>query len=235
MADERLLDNVAWHALTGPQAHFAAGAGNARRYAKGFSPIVGFADAARPDFAALAPYCEDGEHFYCEGGQGVTPGGWQVDAETTMFKMVWDGATPQADPVPESVPLTREHAARALELATLTRPGPFAIRTIELGDYFGCFEGERLIAMAGERMRAGAFREISGVCTQPDRQGQGLARRLMLKLVGRQVRRGEIPFLHVMRENLRARELYRRMGFREYREVVVRVVSRAPVPHPSAS
>jgi predicted GNAT family acetyltransferase len=107
----------------------------------------------------------------------------------------------------------------------LTKPGPFGPRTIELGDYFGVFDGGRLVAMAGERMQAGALREISGVCTHPDVQGRGIASRLMRKLVRRQLARRETPFLHVMRENAVARRLYERMGFAVYRESVVRVVA----------
>jgi predicted GNAT family acetyltransferase len=112
-----------------------------------------------------------------------------------------------------------------LALAELTHPGPFGLRTLELGDYFGCFEGERLIAMAGERSCAAGLREVSGVCTHPDFQGRGLARRLTAKLIRRQMLRGETPFLHVMSANAAARELYRRMGFRDYRESVVRVIA----------
>ncbi len=59
-----ILDNIAWHTLVGPHARFAAGHGKARRYARGFSPIVGFADANSPDFDALAAHCKPGEHFY---------------------------------------------------------------------------------------------------------------------------------------------------------------------------
>ena len=225
MSTMHLLDNITWHTLTGPHAKFAAGTQGVRRYARGFSPIVGFADPAQADFAALAPFCEPGEHFYCDGWTGAAPAGWQVDAESTMFKMVWDGDVPADDAAPQAVALRPEHAAQALDLATLTRPGPFGPRTIELGEYFGCFEGRRLVAMAGERMCAGTLREISGVCTHPDFQGRGLARGLMLKLVQRQLRRGETPFLHVMRENSGARRLYEQMGFRNHRETVVRVVS----------
>lgn len=222
---KQLLDNIVWHTLTGPHAHFAVGTDVARRYARGFSPIVGFRDGERPDFAALARYCEPGEHFYCDGWSGQPPAGWSVDAESTMFKMVWEHATPPADELPDAVPLRAEHASAALELAQLTRPGPFGPRTIELGDYFGWFDGGRLVAMAGERMFAGRLREVSGVCTHPDFQGRGLARKLMAKLIARQVTRGETPFLHVMRENAAAHALYERMGFRDYRETVVRVVS----------
>lgn len=220
-----LLDNIFWNALTGPHQRFAAGAGAARRYARGFSPILGFADLQQPDFAALAPYCSPGEHFYCGGWRGPMPEGWQLDAESTMYRMVYEGEIPAIDEAPDAIPLRAEHAGQAVALATLTNPGPFGIRTIELGEYFGYFDGPELIAMAGERTHAGQLHEISGVCTHPDHQGRGLARRLMLKLLRRQMLRGETPFLHVMHDNVGAHGLYQRMGFRDYQEPVVRVVS----------
>ena len=48
----------------------------------------------------------------------------------------------------------------------------------------------------------------------------------MRKLLRRQVLRGELPFLHVMRDNELAYRLYLRMGFKVYSESVVRVISR---------
>ena len=222
---EHLPDNIFWHALTGAPAKYAAGAGDARRYAKGYSPIVAFAHAEQPDFEALAPYCEPGEHLYCAGWSGTAPANWRIDAEAAIFRMVWDDAMPAADAAPEAILLGLQHASLAVELAALTHPGPFGPRTIELGEYFGCFDGERLVAMAGERTQAGRLREISGVCTHPDFQGRGLARRLMLKLIRRQMQRNETPFLHVMRDNVGAHGLYERMGFRVHLETVVRVIS----------
>ena len=44
----------------------------------------------------------------------------------------------------------------------------------------------------------------SGVCTHPQYQRRGLARRLMLKLICRQCARAEAPFLHVMSKNAAA-------------------------------
>ncbi len=225
-ADLRLLDNIMWNALSGTQARFSQGTATARRFAPGLSALIGFAQPQQPDFAALAPFCQAGERFYCDLWNGAPPTGWQVDAEATMFKMVWQGAPPAADEAPEAVALGPEHRAQALALAELTKPGPFGPRTPELGEYFGVFdEGGQLVAMAGERLSAGSLREISGVCTHPAHQGRGLARRLMLKLVQRQLQRGETPFLHVMRANTGARALYARMGFADHMETVVRVVS----------
>lgn len=222
---KHFLANIVWHALAGPHSMYATGTEGARRYAPGFSPIIGFADNEHPNFDALVPYCEPSEHFYCVDWVGSTPSGWRIDAESTMFKMVWTSPMPTTDEIPEAIQLTSEHAAQALELATLTRPGPFGPRTIELGEYFGCFEGNRLMAMAGERMYAGGLREISGVCTHPDFQGRGLARRLVAKLIRRQLQRNETPFLHVMHDNSNAHGIYERMGFHNYRESVVRIVS----------
>ena len=221
-----LLDNIAWHTLTGPHAKFASGVGAVRRYARGFSPIVGFADPESPDFAALETLCAPNEPFYCDGWGGPAPPEWEIGVDSTMFKMVWEGDAPASDDAVDAVPLGDAHREQAVALAALTRPGPFGPRTIELGEYFGIVEDDRLVAMAGERMCAGPLREISGVCTHPDYQGRGLARRLMRKLVRRQMLRGETPFLHVMRDNGGARALYERMGFRNYRESVVRLVTR---------
>jgi len=221
-----LLDNIMWNCLSGPHAHFATGTNGVRRYAPGFSPIVGCVEPDRPDFGTLANYCEPGESFYLDIWSGEAPAGWRVEREARMYKMVWDASVPDSDEAPDAIPLRPEHASQAVELAKLTNPGPFGIRTPELGEYFGYFDNGRLIAMAGERMCAGDLHEVSGICTHPHFQGRGLARKLTLKLVRRQMQRGKTPFLHVMSHNVPARALYTKMGFRNYRETVVRVVTR---------
>lgn len=48
----------------------------------------------------------------------------------------------------------------------------------------------------------------------------------MRKLIRIQMQRGQTPFLHVMSANTGAHALYVKMGFVDYREVVVRVISR---------
>ena len=111
-------------------------------------------------------------------------------------------------------------------LTEVTRPGPFGDRTIELGEWHGVFDGDKLIAMAGERLKAGELHEVSGICTLPEYQGRGLAKRLTLLIIRIQLARRETPFLHVASTNTRARELYRKLGFVLDQEVAMRVVSR---------
>ena len=221
-----VLDNIMWNCMSGPHAVFAVGDGDVRRYAPGFSPIVGCREPTRPDFDALSNYCEPGDSLYIDIWSGEAPAGWRIEKEARMFKMVWQAAVPAEDAAPDAIPLRAEHASQAVELARLTNPGPFGIRTPELGEYFGYFDGGRLIAMAGERMCAGDLHEISGICSHPDFQGRGLARKLTLKLVRRQLQRGKTPFLHVMSHNAPARALYDKMGFRDYRDTLVRVIQK---------
>ena len=221
-----LLDNITWFTLSGPHAHFSAGNGAVRRYAAGFSAIASFPEPHSPDFEALAAICETNEQIYCPEWTGAAPRGWCIHIEKQAFRMVWQEPLPRVDAFPEAVPLGPKHAALALDLARLTNPGPFGLRTIELGDFFGWFEDGRLAAMAGERMHAGLYREVSGICTHPAFRGRGLARRLTLKLIRRQMQRGETPFLHVMADNTAARRLYREMGFSDYCETTLRVISR---------
>ena len=112
---KRLLDNIFWHALSGPQTRFAAGNHAARRYAPGFSAIVAFADQLRPDVSALAAFCEPRERFYTEGWTGAAPAGWQIKVESAMLKMIWEPGMPTVDEAQDAVPLNAKHAPQALE------------------------------------------------------------------------------------------------------------------------
>lgn len=218
--------NIVWRAFTGAHAHLTTGTDRIRRYARGYSPLIGFADPDHPAFDALAPFCEPGERFYCAEWRGAPPAGWKIEVDSAMCAMAWNAPAPPPDDSLGAVRLRTEHVAQMMALTELTRPGPFGDRTIELGEWHGVFDGDRLVAMAGERLQAGDLHEISGVCTLPGYRGRGLARRLTALIVRTQLARGDRPFLHVASANASARELYARMGFVHAREVAMRVVSR---------
>jgi predicted GNAT family acetyltransferase len=121
--------------------------------------------------------------------------------------------------VPDARSLGPAHAPEMMALVELTRPGPFAMRTVELGGYVGVFDDGQLVAMAGERLHLPGFCEISAVCTRPDHRGRGLAAGLTA-LVARAIEaRGERPFLHHASENHPARRVYESLGF-EFRRTV---------------
>lgn len=218
--------NIIWRCMAGAQRALTVGTDRARRYAPGFSPLVAFADPQAPAFDDLVPVCEPGTAFYCSEWSGPAPPGWAIRRDARMLVMAWAGGAAPADDAPGAVRLTHAHVPQMCALAELTRPGPFDVRTIDFGEYFGAFDGDRLIAMAGERMHDDQLREVSGICTHPDAQGRGLARRLTALVVRRELARGETPFLHVVATNARAIALYGRMGFAAARDVPVRVIAR---------
>lgn len=225
MSDTR-LDNIFWRAFSGSQRHCSVGTDRVRRYAQGYSPIIAFADPDQANLAEIAPWCAAGERCYTDGWSGPPQPGWRIELEATMYRMIWAGTEPPRERAEDSRRLVADDASQALALAQLTRPGPFGPRTLELGEYYGCFGGARLLAMAGERLQAGDLREVSGVCTHPDGQGRGLARQLTAEVVRRELQRGQTPFLHVMCHNTVAHEFYLRFGFRDCAISPVRIIYR---------
>jgi predicted GNAT family acetyltransferase len=122
--------------------------------------------------------------------------------------------------VPTSRDLGPADVGEMLALVELTQPGPFAVRTVELGGYVGVFDGDQLVAMAGQRLAPPGFREVSAVCTHPDFRGRGLAAGLTALVARRILDRGERPFLHHASDNDAARRVYEAIGFEFRRQVV---------------
>ncbi|RUP24827.1 MAG: GNAT family N-acetyltransferase [Curvibacter sp.] len=224
--DLAALDNPFWGSLTGPHAAWSQGSAQARRYAPGFTPLLGFAQADAPDFSALTPLCSVGERFYCKAWAGDAPLGWQVLLEAPALQMVWTAPLPSNPPPAHARPLGPTDQAAIEALVQATQPGPFGPRTREMGDYWGVFEEDRLIAMTGERLHLGHLREVSGVCSAPEAQGRGLARALIETVVRAQLQRRQTPFLHVMASNQRAVRLYEHMGFRTHQSLLLRVLAK---------
>ena len=214
-APEEVLDNAVWHSLRSRHGALAEGTGRARRYPAELS-VFGAVDT--PDdggWAALADLVGPG------GGTVLfrreipePPAGWRVALRGVGNQFVaWSLPDLDADGAPAVVDLGPEHAERMLDLATLTRPGPFALRTSELGRFVGVFEHGGLVAMAGERLQPTGYTEVSAVCTHPDARGRGLAALLTHRVSARIRERGDVPFLHVAEGNDGARRVYERLGF----------------------
>jgi ribosomal protein S18 acetylase RimI-like enzyme len=208
-----LLDNVAWHALTGPQAGLAEQSGQAVRYRPDIAPFAALPDEPAPRaWADLAALAGPGATVLLAGLQREAPAGWEVVASVPGLQ--FDGAGVVVAPDPEAVVLGRADVPEMLDLVARTEPGPFRTATITMGTYLGLRDASgALVAMAGERMRPLGWTEISAVCTDPAHRGRGLATRLV-RAVGAVIRdRGEVPFLHTAQSNAPAIAVYERMGF----------------------
>jgi predicted GNAT family acetyltransferase len=112
------------------------------------------------------------------------------------------------------------------ELVALTRPGPFAARTTELGRFLGIRVNGRLAAIAGERLRLDGFTEVSAVCTHPKHRRKGYAAMLVSAAARNILARGERPFLHVLPDNAAAIAAYEALGFERRRVMHLTVLTR---------
>ena len=207
------LDRPIWTALTTRQSHLAQEVSSLRRYDPAFAPFAASADGTADSFANLSDLVPKGGQIVLQQGKEITaPLGLVLKRAAATVQMVAERIEGPTADFDFNV-LTYRDAPEMVALAQLTRPGPFAERTNELGRFVGVRHEGRLIAMAGERMKAGPFTEVSGVCTHPDHRGKGYAAGLMRE-VGRSIlSRGETPFLHAFSDNVGAIALYGKLGF----------------------
>ena len=228
-----LLDRPIWHALRSRQSPFAEGSKLALRYQADVSPFAAAADDSADALQALASIIPPGGHIMLlQAGAAPVPPGTVADMVDEGVQMVAQRSD-VPDVPPEVIDLHDADAADMLELATLTRPGPFLPRTHRLGRFVGVRRAGRLVAMAGERMSIPGFTEVSGVCTHPDFRGKGHAALLSRIVAARIAARGETPFLHAFASNHAAIRLYERLGFahRSHMRVVALRVVEPTSPH----
>jgi GNAT superfamily N-acetyltransferase len=210
------LDNPIWTALNSGSASFA--------YSKG---IVRFIDRRIGFFAGIPRY--DAEHLdqlYAEMDSGMrvivfTPGfleldaKWKVRNDNALLQMVYEMPFVNL-PLDSNIrALAAADVPEMLALTQLAKPGPFLENTVDFGGYFGFFVDGRLVSMAGTRLVAGSYTEVSAVCTHPDFVGRGLAQRVLPYILNYVQQQGQIPYLQLYPDNLPAHRLYQRLGFVE--------------------
>jgi ribosomal protein S18 acetylase RimI-like enzyme len=217
---EGLLHNPVYNALMSGDKHLSQGFGNVKYFDDEVSPFVGFHQDYDKGFEDLYEQLPAGRRILC-----ATPWlikdqpGWQLLVEMKGLQFVFAEKKVEANHLIKPVELTAGHVPEMVSLATLTKPGPFASRTIEFGHYHGVFVGGKLAAMTGQRLHVSNFTEISAVCTHPDHLGKGYAGALIVHQLKLIMEMGQIPFLHVRADNERAIALYKRLGFKVSRNM----------------
>jgi ribosomal protein S18 acetylase RimI-like enzyme len=221
--ESELLDNLMWHSLVGPHAHLSEGSGPVRRYRPDVALFVAVEHVSSEVWDALQALVGP-KHIVLLTGAPVAsvPGGWVRHFHGLGHQMVLRRPE-QLTPVDSSVSvetMTAADVAQMLALVEVTQPGPFRPRTIEMGSYFGVYDGDRqLIALAGERLRAGGHTEISAVATHPTARRRGLASLLTSHVARHIAARGDTPLLHVASTNETAKRVYDRLGFESRKQL----------------
>jgi ribosomal protein S18 acetylase RimI-like enzyme len=207
------LENPVWSSLTSRHAHFAKRSGDAIRYPSEVAPFAAVAAHGTPAGEDLAQLVEVGETVLFVGPSPALDAIWDVEPLEHIAQMTCGGRLAVPDG-PEVIPLDARHTADVLDLTARVYPHYFRPRTVDMGRYFGIYDGDKLAAITGERMCFDGHVELSAICTDPAYLGRGYARRLVALLTNDILNRGDVPFLHVSHRNARAKALYEYLGFR---------------------
>lgn len=228
---EALLDNPIWNALRTQHESFSLVEGAARRYQAAIGPLAGTPDQSLESYRSLGVLAGPGGIlglFFLD--PPALPAGWSLFRGGVLTQMICrEPRLVRTNALAAGIQmrrLGRDDVPAMIELATLTEPGPFRERTIELGNFYGIFERDRLLSMAGQRMRVPGFVEVSAVCTHPDARGRGYAGVLMSEVMRDIAAEGGMPFLHAVADNPAVR-LYERLGFTRRCDLQLAVIRRA--------
>jgi GNAT superfamily N-acetyltransferase len=214
------FQNPPLEALRSTHPNFALRRGRAWKYMQEVAPFAAIEDDTEETLRDLYGLMRPGELVYVIRDRPLLLEGLTSKGPFGVGQMLYPAnrELPKAESGDASIErLSCANAAEMVALTEIAFPGFFRLRTCEMGSYYGIRSEGRLVAMCGERMSIGEFRELSGLCTHPDHRGKGHAQRLMVRLMEDHRAAGQRSYLHVTATNP-ALEIYRRMGFEDYGE-----------------
>lgn len=214
---ENKLDNPVWNSLSEYHSAFVIDYGNTKFYNPDYCPFGGFIELENT-LNATEQYSTLTDNFFIVGEKPEIPDSLKIAKELVCLQMVIHEKI-ELEIDLEIVKLTENHNEALLNLVNLVQPGYFKNKTFLLGDYFGIFVDNQLVAITGERMQMDAFTEVSAIITHPDHTGKGYAKQLITHVVNKIFDQNKIPFLHVVESNIGAIKLYEKLGFVTRRKI----------------
>lgn len=213
------LDNPAWWALNGVQQAFAMGNAYVQRYRRGILPFAAYDHQHADRVANLDSLLAPGEVFFLIGSLPTLPPNWSILSELPCAQMINQTRVTLPPGEVTIAALGEQNKTELYQLIQQVQPGYYEPDTHQLGSYYGIYENQQLVAVAGERMRLEELSELSAICTHPAYGGRRYAQHLIAHLCNSNHDQGIIPFLHVLETNERAIRLYEYLNFVKRRTI----------------
>lgn len=208
------LDNPVWEALGSKQRHFNIGNDLVKYFPANVAPFIALKDWNENDLQELIHHVPADRSFSVMIAKEVKlPSCFDILFSIPLYQMYCPVLKPFINPEIVIHKLESSDVAQMLALTEMTKPGPFYEKTIDFGNYLGIFSNDELVAMAGERLKVNGYTEVSAICTKPAYLGKGYASCLSYKVSEQIIQEGSTPFLHVRADNIRAIEVYKKIGF----------------------
>jgi ribosomal protein S18 acetylase RimI-like enzyme len=211
------LDNPVWYSLMERHQAVAINYINAKFYHPDYCPFGAF-EASDHLSNGWIDYASLTDNFFIVGEKPTFPASLAIKREVVCLQMVLE-KQPQVEIKENIALLDSKHEDALFELVNLVQPGYFKRKTSQLGNYYGIFKDDKLVAVSGERMKLNGLVEISAIVTHPNYTSKGYAKQLITHTVNKIVERNCLPFLHVVQSNTSAIGLYNRLGFATRRTI----------------
>jgi len=208
---EYKLDNPIWYSISETHSNFGIDFGTTKFYHPDYCPFGGFTtfDVIED---AIGEYGKLANSFYIFGQKPIVPKNFKLKNELLCLQMIIHD--PIDIPIDEQiVKLGEEHLDDLLQLVQIAYPEYFKRKTYSLGNYYGIYRDNQLVAITGERLQMDQFIEVSAVITHPEHTGKGYAKQLVAHTVYEIFAQNKTPFLHVAESNIGAVKLYEKLGF----------------------
>lgn len=212
------LDNPVWSSLSETHNTFSIEYDGIKFYAPEYCPFGGFINLENSS-DGIDNYSAKNNNFYVVGKKPLFSNALTLNKNLVCNQMILD--KPINISINEQIVelKTQRQKTELFHLVNKIQPGYFNSKTSDLGNYFGIYKDEKLIAVTGERMKMNEFTEISAVITHPEHTGKGYAKQLIKQTTNQIFKENKIPYLHVAESNIGAIKLYEKLGFTTRRKI----------------
>ncbi|KIC02316.1 acetyltransferase [Flavobacterium sp. JRM] len=216
--DYTKLDNPAWYSLSETHQEFSINYNNIKFYNPDYCPFGGFIILENIS-ESIDEYSKLTDGFFIVGEKPQLSDQLELKNELICLQMIIHDRIDVE--IKENIVAltTSQHIDALFELVSLVQPGYFKRKTALLGNYFGIFKDDKLIAVTGERMKMDDSTEVSAIVTHPEYTGQGYAKQLITHAVNNIFDQNKTPYLHVVESNISAIKLYEKLGFSTRRKM----------------
>ncbi|TXJ26809.1 MAG: GNAT family N-acetyltransferase [Chitinophagaceae bacterium] len=216
--EEEKLDSPTWFSLTETQEVFSIDYNDIKFYNPEYCPFGAFINLATTK-AGIDKYALLINNFYIVGDKPDFSDKVHLNKELICIQMLL--RKPIEVKISEQIIelKTTRQKIDLFELVNLVQPGYFMKNTSDLGNYYGIYKDEKLIAVTGERMKMNKYTEVSAVVTHPEYTGKGYAKQLITHTSNKIFSENKTPYLHVADTNIGAIRLYEKLGFRTRRKI----------------
>jgi ribosomal protein S18 acetylase RimI-like enzyme len=211
------LDNPVWHSLSESHKEYAIAYDDTLFYDPEYCPF-GAALNTKKSSNAIEQYSNLSDNFFIVGEKPEIPANLKIANELVCLQMIISELIdiPIIDTI---IKLKESQREDLLELVKIVYPEYFKSKTATLGNYYGIYKDEQLVAVTGERMQMIDFIEVSAVITHPDYLGKGYAKQLVAHTANTILNQNKTAFLHVYEKNFGAIKLYEKLGFKTRRKI----------------